>query len=114
MNTLGMVIREIRELQDSTLRDIASQMNVSAAYMSDVELSRRYPTDIMLARIARVLGVSLDVLLAHDTRPPIQEFKAVSRSDPAMAFAIRRLLQSGKTAADIVAWLDCVPSHTRG
>ena len=43
MKTLGERIRELREERDLSLRELAGKIGVSAAFMSDVELNRRYP-----------------------------------------------------------------------
>ena len=54
MKTLGERIRELREQQDLSLRELASKIGVSASFMSDVELNRRHPSDKHLSAIANI------------------------------------------------------------
>jgi transcriptional regulator with XRE-family HTH domain len=76
---LGQRIRELREERDVSLRELAKKLGVSAAFLSDIELGRRYPSEENLKDLARMLGVSFDNLKAHDTRPPIEEMKVFRR-----------------------------------
>ena len=70
MKTLGELIRELREERDLSLRELATKIEVSAAFMSDVELGRRHPSDKHMAAVARALGTSLEDIQQCDTRPP--------------------------------------------
>lgn len=92
MKTQGERIRELREELDLSLRELARSLDVSAAFMSDVELGRRYPTEDMLARIAKKLRTTLDDLRAHDSRAPVEELRRMASSDPAFGFALRRVV----------------------
>lgn len=92
MKTLGQHIRELRERQDLSLREFAKRLGeLSAAFVSDVELGRRFPSDKVLAKMAQVLGVAVDELKSHDQRPPVDEIKQRAASDPAFGFALRRI-----------------------
>ena len=42
-----------------SLRELAGKIGVSAAFMSDVELNRRYPSDKHLREIAQYLGTGV-------------------------------------------------------
>lgn len=92
MTTLGERIRELREDRDQSLRELARSLDVSAAFLSDVELGRRFPNDEMLVKIAKKLRVSADDLRAHDSRPPLEELKRIASSNPAYGFAFRRIV----------------------
>lgn len=92
MKTLGQRIRELREERDQSLRELARSLDVSAAFMSDVELGRRYPTDEMLTKIAKKLRTSFDDLRAHDSRAPVEDLKRIASSNPAYGFAFRRMV----------------------
>jgi transcriptional regulator with XRE-family HTH domain len=50
MKTLGEHIKEVREERDLSVRELAKKLNVSAPFLSDVELGRRHPSDEVLAR----------------------------------------------------------------
>lgn len=65
--TLGTRIRGARERANISLRELARRAEVSASYMSDVELGKCEPTSSKIQRIAAALGVSLVRLL-----PPIR------------------------------------------
>jgi transcriptional regulator with XRE-family HTH domain len=91
--TLGERLRELREAQDFTLRELAQKLKVSAAFLSDVELGRRYLSKGLLKRIAATLKTSADDLCKYDTRAPIVQLKRLAATNPAFGIALR-------TAAD--------------
>ncbi len=90
--TLGRRIRELRDQEDLSLRELAEKVGVSAAFLSDIELGRRYPSDNKLAKIAHALGTSLDELRTFDTRPPVDELKRLSAENPTYGLAFRRMI----------------------
>ena len=92
MKTLGERIRELREERDLSLRELATKINVSAAFMSDVELGRRHPSDKHMAAVAKALRTSLEDLQQFDTRPPLREFRRATLSNPEYGFAFRQML----------------------
>ena len=89
---LGQRIRELREARDLSLRELAKKLGCSAAFLSDIELGRRYPSDKNLRDLARLLATSFDELKAHDTRPPIEEIKRLTATDPRYAVAFRTMI----------------------
>lgn len=105
MKTLGERIRELREEKDLSLRELATTIGVSAAFMSDVELGRRYPSDKHLASIARALGTTMEDLAQHDTRPPMQEFRRRSLSDPEFGFAFRQVIDRKVSSKELLEFL---------
>jgi transcriptional regulator with XRE-family HTH domain len=94
MKTLGQRIRELRGEKDLSLRELAKKVEVSAAFLSDVELGRRYPSDKVFANIALVLGTSVEDLRSYDTRPLIEDIKRLTTSDPLYGLAFRKLVDS--------------------
>lgn len=90
VKTLGERIRELREAKDLSLRELARRLSISAAHLSDVELGRRYPSDKLLAKIARTLRTSIGELRDHDTRAPVDELKRMAAKDPAFGLALRK------------------------
>ncbi|MGH9962328.1 MAG: helix-turn-helix domain-containing protein, partial [Pyrinomonadaceae bacterium] len=62
MKTLGQRIRELRDAKELSLRELAKKLEISAPFLSDIELGRRYPSDEVLASLARKLGVGLEGL----------------------------------------------------
>lgn len=101
--TLGQRIRELREQQDLSLREFAKRLDgTSAAHVSDIELGRRYPSDELLRKMARILEVSVEDLQSYDTRPPVDELRRMTEADPTFGFALRKLLDKEITAEDLL------------
>jgi len=99
---LGQRIRELREERDLSLRELAKKLKVSAAFLSDIELGRRYPSEENLKDLAGILGVSFRDLKAHDTRPPIEEMKRLSATDPRYAVAFRTMIDRKPSAEELL------------
>lgn len=106
MKPLGARIRELREETDLSVRELARQVKVSAPFLSDVELGRRHPSDDVLGAIASALGTTLNELKKHDARPPVQELKRIATNDPAMGFALRRVVDDGISADELLKFLE--------
>ena len=65
MNTnkeLGMRIRYLRESKKMTLEDLAFDAEMNKNYLSDLERGNRNPTVVILTRISKALGISLEEL----------------------------------------------------
>jgi len=111
MKPLGERIRELREQQDLSVREFAKKVRISAPFLSDVELGRRHPSDEVLKTIAFALGTTLEELKKHDSRLPIEQLKRIAASNPAMGFALRRVVDEDVSADELLAFLK---SHGRG
>jgi transcriptional regulator with XRE-family HTH domain len=105
MKTLGERIRELRERQDLSVRELARRIGVSAPFLSDVELGRRHPSDEVLHSIASALETTAEELNKFDSRAPVQELKRMAASDPAMGFALRRVVDQGITSEELLEFL---------
>ena len=80
--TLGDRLRELRDARDLSLRELAKQLgDVTAAHLSDIEFGRRFPSEELLARLAKFFKVEETELRALDTRPPVEEMKRLARSE---------------------------------
>lgn len=106
MTTLGQKIRELREDQDVSLREFAKKLNLSAAFLSDIELGRRFPSPEVLLNIARELKISVEDLQQYDQRPPIEEMKRLTESNPRYGFAFRKLVDSNLSPEDLLKLAD--------
>ena len=102
MKTLGEYIRELREKNDLSLREFAKRLNLSAPFVSDIELGRRYPSEDVLEKIAKTLGVSTEELRSYDTRIPISELKKLAKSSPAYGIALRKLADKKISPEEII------------
>lgn len=106
MKTLGVRIRELREELDLSLREFAGRLNLSAAFVSDVELGRRFPSDKVLADMATVLKTSSEELRKFDTRPPVEDMKRITTSNPAYGLAFRRIIDEKVSPEELMKWAD--------
>ena len=105
MKTLGERIRELREGRDISLRELAVKIEVSAAFMSDVELGRRHPSDKHMHAVAQTLGTSMDELKEFDTRPPVREFRRATLANPEYGFAFRQMMDRKISSDEILAFI---------
>lgn len=106
MKTLGERIRELREQQDFSVRELAKKLKVSAPFLSDVELGRRHPSEDVLERLAIELKTTTENLKKHDTRPPVQELKRIAATNPAMGFALRKVVDEGIPPEELLEFLE--------
>jgi|ERR1700687_1617505 len=112
--TLGQRIRELREKKDLSLREFAKHLgDLSAAFLSDVELGRRYPSDSVLVSMAKILGTTEEDLRKYDSRAPVEEIKQRSSSDPAFGFAMRKLVDKEISPEDIMKFVNKQPDRGR-
>jgi transcriptional regulator with XRE-family HTH domain len=102
MEGLGPFMRRRRDELDISLREFAKRLDCSAAFISDIELGRRNPSDKVLSEIARVLEVKLEELQAMDVRAPIEEIKRLTQSDPRFALAFRTMIDKKVSAEELL------------
>lgn len=105
MNALGKEIRRLREEQGISLRELAKRLDVSAAFLSDVELGRRYPSDDVLKEIAKRLKTKYKKLKEFDNRAPVEELKQAAENDLEFGHALRAVIEKKVTGAEILEWL---------
>jgi transcriptional regulator with XRE-family HTH domain len=65
--SLGDLIREARTPKGS-LRDFAKKLDITPSYLSDIENDRRIPAEEVLRRIAELLELDFDELMAKAGR----------------------------------------------
>lgn len=106
MKTLGERIRELREALDFSLREFARLLKISAAFLSDVELGRRFPSDELLEKIAKRLRTTTAELSKYDSRPPLDDLKRRSAADPRFGFALRRMIEDDLSAEELHRMLE--------
>ena len=108
-SSFGQRIHELRDKADLSLRGLAMRIGISAPFLSDMELGRRFPSEEILAKLADALDVSPDELKQYDTRGPIADLKRLMDSDPKLGFAFRTIVEKVKngelTAEDIIVKL---------
>jgi transcriptional regulator with XRE-family HTH domain len=94
--TLGETIRELRGKMDVSLRELAKKLDISAPFLSDVELGHRYPSDEVMAKLAKALHVPIEELKQHDHRGSISDLKRLIDTDPGLGFAFRTAVDDVK------------------
>ena len=106
---IGPFIRKRRDELDLSLRELAKKLDCSPAFISDIELGRRHPSDKVLIEIAKILKVKAEDLRNMDLRPPIDDIKRVTQDDPALALAFRtvvdRIKDKNVSADELLEWL---------
>jgi transcriptional regulator with XRE-family HTH domain len=105
MEGIGPYIRKRRDELDFSLRELAKKLDCSPAFISDIELGRRHPSDKVLIEIAKHLKVKVEDLRKMDLRAPIDEIKRITQDDPAFALAFRTVIDKNIKADDLLAWL---------
>jgi transcriptional regulator with XRE-family HTH domain len=104
--SMGQRLREMRERAGLSLREVAKAAKISAPFLSDVELGRRFPTNETLLLIAQKLGASAENLKKHDHRSALADLKRLAEGNPSLGAAVRALVdevQSGNLTADELA-----------
>lgn len=103
---MGHRLRELREQAGFSLREVAKAAKISAPFLSDVELGRRFPGNETLALIAQKLRASAEDLKKHDHRSALVGLKRLADGSPRLAAAVRALVnevQSGNLSPDQLA-----------
>jgi len=94
---LGDVIRQLREKADFSLREFAKEIDVSPAFLSDLEMGRRYPSDQTFERLSKKLKISVEELRKHDVRESAADLKRLMERNPKLGFAFRTAVDEFKT-----------------
>jgi transcriptional regulator with XRE-family HTH domain len=90
--TFGQKLRSLRERAGLSLRELAREAQISAPFLSDVELGRRYPKDGTLLLLAKKLRVSADLLKSHDHRAALVDLKRLADGTPSLGAAFRTMV----------------------
>ena len=105
MEGIGPFIRRRRDELDLSLRELAKKLDCSPAFISDIELGRRHPSDKVLVEIARVLNVKVEELRETDVRAPIDEIKRITHDDPTFALAFRTVIDKNISANELLEFV---------
>lgn len=95
--TLGQVIKELRLNADMSLRELAEMTGVTAPFLSDVELGRRFPSEEKLGAVAKALKVDLIQLKKYDFRETAAEVRKFLELNPAYGQLFRTALDEAQT-----------------
>ncbi len=61
--TMGLVVRRERRAQGLTLKELAARSALSVVYLGEVERGKKYPSALVLERLAEALGLTIADLL---------------------------------------------------
>jgi len=114
MEGIGPFIRRRRDELDLSLRELAKRLDCSPAFISDIELGRRHPSDKVLSEIARVLKVKIEELRGMDVRAPIDEIKRITQDDPTFALAFRTVIDKKISANELLEFVKNKEDTKRG
>jgi transcriptional regulator with XRE-family HTH domain len=113
--TFGQRIRELRQEKELSLREFAQRLGgITAPYLSDIELGRRYPSETIMEKMAQVLEVTVEELRTLDPRPPVEELKRRGERDPKLAAALRRVVDQDVSGDELAKLLKQLASRKRG
>lgn len=75
--SLGKVIRKYRKIRNLTQEEMAQRLGVTAPAVNKWENENSYPDILLLAPIARLLGISLDTLLSFREELTMEEITGI-------------------------------------
>jgi transcriptional regulator with XRE-family HTH domain len=62
-HTVGTVIRRERRERNMTLKELAERASLSVVYLGEIERGKKYPSALVLERLAEALGLDIFELL---------------------------------------------------
>ena len=106
--TLGSEIRRLRGLSGTTLRRLASRLDISAAHLSDIERDKRRPSKQLLTKIAnqlKAVGATNAGLDRLDSRfeSDLQEWAAAT---PEVRLLLRKVKESRYSVSEVLKKLE--------
>jgi transcriptional regulator with XRE-family HTH domain len=101
--SLGDLIREARTPKGS-LRDFAKKLDITPSYLSDIENDRRIPAEEVLRRIAELLELDFDELMAKAGRFG-EDADRYMRKHPTLGVLFRQLSESNLADDDLAKLL---------
>lgn len=94
--SFGERLRQLRDEKDYSLRELADKVGVSAAFLSDIELGRRFPAEDKLVALAKALSIDVATLKEYDFRDQAEEIKKMMFEDATAGVAFRTIAQELK------------------
>ena len=90
-----------REKRGFSLRELAKKISVSGAFLSDVELGRRFPSPDKIDLLAKEIGIGVEELTQFDFRNEAETIRKMMFSDAKAGMAFRTLKQKFDRGEDI-------------
>lgn len=105
--TIGAVIRRARQEAELTLKELSDKAILSVVYLGEIERGKKYPSALVLERLATALDLTVPELLervADELRVLAQPQMAVtSIGFTTPQHAIQRLTPTGQVLSMLVA-----------
>jgi transcriptional regulator with XRE-family HTH domain len=114
--TIGDVIHDARAKLKLSLRDITKKLDITPSYLSDIENNRRVPSEEVLGKLAKLLELDYDDLMARAGRFGEDAVRYMMRT-PAAGVLFRRLAEgkaSGETVDKLLKLADRVIKSEKG
>lgn len=95
------------------MRQFAGTIGITPAFMSDIELGRRFPSDEVLHKIAAELKVSFADLKSCDVRESLTDLRKLVQDNEEWGVAFRTVaeqVKSGMTPQELMKKLSSKPS----
>lgn len=100
--TLGKEIQRLRSEAEFTLRGFAQTVEISAAFLSDIERDRRRPSEEVLRRIAKHLpGTNFEALDSLNTKLE-QDLQRMVAESPEARQLLRSVFESDRDPRDVL------------
>lgn len=78
---LGLKLRQLRQDNALTLKELAGRTGLSISYLSEIEKGKKYPKPEKMIRIAGALGVSFDDVVSAKVDESLNPLTAILDSD---------------------------------
>jgi transcriptional regulator with XRE-family HTH domain len=111
-NSLGDYVRDGRTALNMRLRELARRLEVTPSYVSDIENNRRVPSEEVLTRIANVLNLPLEELVARAGRLG-SDAERYMRDTPVATTLFRKISDEKLTEGEIRELLNRVEEIRR-
>lgn len=112
MNTkdsYGEMFRRRRLELGLTLRAVCERTEITPSYLSDIENDRRIPAESKLEKLASILGLDLEYLLASSGRLG-DDFKSYLKQHPIFCRLIHRIVDADLQESDLIKLMKLVES----
>lgn len=65
---LGTVLQLLRIANNLSIKELAQELNISSAYISEIEANKKKPSLELLSKYSKALGVSMSTILYFDEK----------------------------------------------
>ncbi|MGH7971086.1 MAG: helix-turn-helix domain-containing protein [Limisphaerales bacterium] len=108
--SLSSVIRDSRKRQGLSVSELARRLEISKAFVSEIENGNKYPSPAVLLKISKLLKLDVERLMALDDRVPYDELRQLANRCPALGEALRDLVKQAKTGTPLQLLADRIAS----